>query len=189
MFKDGISSLKKRGCAVGLLWTTGLQVLGTAGLCGQLIEEGGSPSLLGISSDQFSRALLQNKSFDSSCCERVDPQTSLLSQLLSITLSLVKAVTLLYLHSLGAVTKREVPPVRAAGLSHATVTPRSRELQNILAWPLVLLQIGGGLLQLLTPEAWTSLNFTISLLSEDCSCTKYIVLQDFCISLETSSWN
>lgn len=110
--KDGISSLTKRGCAVGLLWTTGLQGLGNTCLCGQMIGEGGSLSLLGISSGE------QELWFDSSCCGRVDPQISLLSQLLSITLILVKVVTSLYLHCLGAVTKQEVPPVRAAGLSY-----------------------------------------------------------------------
>lgn len=43
--------LKNIGCAVGLLWTTGLQGLGTAGPYGQLLEEGGPHSLLGSSSD------------------------------------------------------------------------------------------------------------------------------------------
>lgn len=102
-------------------------------------RKGGSPSLLEISSYQFSRAFLENMSFDSSCCERVDPQTSLLSQLLSIiTLFLVKIVTSLYVHYLGVVTKRGVSSVCAAGLSYVILTPRSRELQKIFTWSLVL---------------------------------------------------
>ena len=87
---------------------------------------------------------LKNLGFDLSCCGRVHPQTSLLSQLLSLTLLLVKVVASFYLHNLGVVTKNEVtegevPSVHAAVLSYATVIPSSRELQKSLVWSLALL--------------------------------------------------